>query len=88
MDYKGTYAPTAKWISLRIFITLIACLHFHTKQLDVKTAFLYADICEDIYIKAPEGLRREEGNPFGLSADLQKKNAETYSLDYLKASTD
>ena len=68
VDYFDTFAPTAKWISLRIFLTLCACLGMFTRQLDVKTAFLYADLDEEVYIKLPAGIR-DRRNPFGLSEE-------------------
>ena len=66
IDYNATYAPTAKWSSLRIFITICICLRLKTKQLDVKTAFLYALLLERLFIKMPRGLRERDLNPFNL----------------------
>ena len=70
VNYNKTYAPTAKWISLRIFLTICACLNMFTRQLDVKTAFLYADLDEDVYIQVSMGLRPKDGNPFDLPPEI------------------
>jgi len=72
VDFYDTFAPTAKWISLRIFLTICACLLMFTRQLDVKTAFLYADLDEDIYIKIPKGINHQS-NPFRLTKEALRR---------------
>ena len=69
VNYFETFAPTASWVTLRFFLTLCACMSLTTRQLDVKTAFLYAALDEEIYIQIPKGVR---GNIFGLSEDCMK----------------
>ena len=49
VDYKETYAPVAKLVTLRIFLTVVAILQLATGQLDLKTAFLNAELEEEIY---------------------------------------
>ena len=71
IDYTETYAPTAKWVTLRLFLTICACLGLFTRQLDVKTAFLYAELDEDIYIVTPEGIC-DKTNPFNLSKEARR----------------
>ena len=59
IDYKDTFAPVIKLKSLRMIIALSANTHTKRKlaQLDVKTAFLNANVKEDIYVSAPKGMR-------------------------------
>ena len=57
-EFAEIYAPVAHMITLRIFLSLVAILNLKTIQLDVKTAFLYADIAEKIYVEPPRDLRR------------------------------
>ena len=72
VNFFDTFAPTAKWISLRIFLTIVACLCLYTRQLDVKTAFLYAVLKEDVYIKVPKGMDGAT-NPFGLPEEALRR---------------
>jgi hypothetical protein len=77
VNFFDTFAPTAKWISLRIFLTMCACLSMLTRQLDVKTAFLYAELDEDVYIKVPAGIG-DRKNPFGLSKEALRRCSGPY----------
>ena len=72
-DYTETYAPTAKWVSLRIFLTIAAVKKMTTRQLDVKTAFLYAPLDEELYIKLPDGVG-DPDNPFSLCSEVLSRS--------------
>jgi tetrahydromethanopterin S-methyltransferase subunit B len=50
-DYNETWAPVAKLVTLRIFLSLVAILQLFTLQMDIKTAFLNADIEETVFVK-------------------------------------
>ena len=50
-DYGETFAPVAKLITLRVFLSLVAILQLCTYQLDLKTAFLNAPLEEEVYCK-------------------------------------
>jgi hypothetical protein len=54
-DYKETFSPTLKQDSLRIIISIAAENNFNIHQMDIKAAYLYADLKEDIFMKIPEG---------------------------------
>jgi len=47
-DFVDTFAPVLRLESLRVFAAIVAVLDLETLQLDIKTAFLYADLDEDI----------------------------------------
>ncbi len=55
VDYEETFAPVLKHSALRIVFGLIASLDLETTLLDVKTAFLYGNLEEEIYMDQPEG---------------------------------
>jgi hypothetical protein len=55
IDFHETYSPVAAFNSLRLFIDLMAKLDYEMDNIDVKTAFLYATLNEEVYIKIPDG---------------------------------
>lgn len=55
VDYEETFAPVLKHSALRVVLGLIAALDLETILLDVKTAFLYGTLDEEIYMAQPEG---------------------------------
>lgn len=57
-DFFETFAPTGKFPSLLALLVLAINLKLPIKQFDVKSAFLFAPLEEEIYIKTPEGSKR------------------------------
>ena len=55
VDFDETFAPTPRMESLRMFIQIAAHYDLSLHQMDVKCAFLHADLDEEIYIRAPKG---------------------------------
>jgi hypothetical protein len=53
LDYTETFSPVIRMASLRLFLAIAAALELY--QLDIDTAFLYAPIKEDVYIRQPLG---------------------------------
>jgi hypothetical protein len=60
VDFSKTFAPTGRLNSLRALISYAAAngLEFH--QLDVKTAFLNADLEEDVFLSIPQGINLDK----------------------------
>lgn len=56
IDYKEIYAPTVRYDTVRILLSEAVQHNLNIFQFDVKTAFLYGDVKEDIYMTPPEGL--------------------------------
>ncbi|KAK8914629.1 hypothetical protein KSP39_PZI023850 [Platanthera zijinensis] len=54
-DYFETFAPVARFESIRMLLALAAENNYHVYQLDVKSAFLNGEIKEEIYVQQPEG---------------------------------
>ena len=59
IDYDETYASVARYDSLRLLLAITACKNWRPRQLDIKTAFLYGILKEDIYMQLPEGYRED-----------------------------
>ena len=55
IDYDQTFAPVVRHESVRTILAVAAARDLEKMQLDVKTAFLYGDLIEEIYMDQPEG---------------------------------
>ena len=67
-DYNETFAPVAKANTFRFMMALAQVLKLDVHQLDVDSAFLYADVKEDIYMSPPPDMKL----PIGKSLKLLK----------------
>src|SRR5690606_23005222 len=56
IDYNETFATVTRYDSLRFVIALATNLNFNLEQLDIKTAFLYGDLDEEIWMNPPPGI--------------------------------
>ena len=56
VDYDETFSPVAKLVTFRIFLTLVACYSLNTCALDVKTAFLNAEMDTEVWMQHPGNL--------------------------------
>ncbi|CAI7890658.1 unnamed protein product [Closterium sp. NIES-54] len=55
IDFQEVFAPVAKAPMLRLLLAAAAVCGWKVEQMDVKTAFLYGVVDEEIYMKQPEG---------------------------------
>jgi hypothetical protein len=55
IDYTETFSPVIRLASLRVFFSIAAARDLEQGGLDIDTAFLYAPIKEDVYIRQPLG---------------------------------
>ncbi len=63
VDYTDTFAPVMKYKTLRIILTLVQQFNLEIKQFDVETAFLNAELKEEVYMEIPDGLNiKRTGN--------------------------
>ena len=61
IDFDQTFSPVARMASLRLVLALAALYRLEVHQMDVETAFLNADLEEEVYIRIPEGLEVPQG---------------------------
>ena len=61
IDYNETFASVVKPMSYKAIFAVAAALGLYVEQMDVKTAFLYGDINEEIYVEQPNGLDQIPG---------------------------
>ncbi|KAG6590647.1 Gag-Pol polyprotein [Phytophthora cinnamomi] len=60
IDYDETFAPVAKFTSIRAVLSLAAKYGLKLHQMDVKTAFLNGGLDEEIYMVQPDGYVDED----------------------------
>ncbi|KAL5740548.1 hypothetical protein ACOSQ2_029728 [Xanthoceras sorbifolium] len=59
VDFNDVFSPVVKHSSIRVLLALVAMHNLELEQLDVKTAFLYGELEETIYMQQPEGFEIE-----------------------------
>nr|GEY85387.1 Gag-Pol polyprotein [Tanacetum cinerariifolium] len=55
VDFKESFAPVARLEAVRLFIAYAAHKSFTVYHMDVKTAFLYGPLKEEVYVNQPDG---------------------------------
>lgn len=55
MDYENIFSPVVNTTTLRLLFAIAARRNWNIQTLDIKTAFLYAELDEPIYMKIPDG---------------------------------
>lgn len=70
LDYKETFSPTTRYDSIRLLLSIAAKEDFEIRQFDVKTAFLYGELSEEIYMEVPEGVKVESSKVCKLNKSL------------------
>ncbi|XP_044717342.1 reverse transcriptase (RNA-dependent DNA polymerase) domain-containing protein [Hirsutella rhossiliensis] len=61
IDYSETFASVVRPESYRTIFAIAAAEDLEIEQMDVKTAFLYGDIDEEVYLEQPEGFEDGTG---------------------------
>ncbi|GJY46154.1 putative ribonuclease H-like domain-containing protein [Tanacetum coccineum] len=55
IDYNEVFAPVARIEAIRLFLAFASYMGFMVYQMDVKSAFLYGEIEEEVYVTQPKG---------------------------------
>nr|GEX08821.1 putative ribonuclease H-like domain-containing protein [Tanacetum cinerariifolium] len=55
IDYKEVFAPVTRIEAIRLFLAYASFMGFMVYQMDVKSAFLYGTIKEEVYVYQPPG---------------------------------
>nr|GFA23252.1 putative ribonuclease H-like domain-containing protein [Tanacetum cinerariifolium] len=55
IDYDKVFAPVARIEAIRLFLAFASYMGFMFYQMDVKSAFLYGEIEEEVYVTQPKG---------------------------------
>ena len=70
IDFGEVFAPVAKPETTRMLLAYAAANDLEIEQVDVKTAFLYGDLQEEIYMQPPEGYDFGKGMVWKLKKSL------------------
>ncbi|GKA47123.1 copia protein [Tanacetum coccineum] len=72
IDYDEVFAPVARIEAIRLFLAFASFMGFIVYQMDVKSAFLYGTIDEEVYVSQPPGFV-DPDHPKKYVADMLKK---------------
>ena len=70
VDYKETFAPVVKYTSVRMFLAICSVFKMYIHQLDVKNAFIYAPLDEDVYVWPHPEMKVQKGHCIKLLRSL------------------
>lgn len=70
IDFHDTYAPVAKWSSIRILSAIVTILNLELTHIDFEMAFMIPMMDTEVYIKTTAGM--EQQTPGGKVAKMIK----------------
>jgi hypothetical protein len=70
VDFFETYVPVVRAETVRLLLSLAAAKNWDMRQFDVKTAFLYGPLEEEVYLEQPEGFNDGTGRVCKLQKGL------------------
>ena len=60
IDYEETFAPVARYTSIRTILALATVMKWKIHQMDVKTTFLNGVVEEEVYVEQPLGFETHD----------------------------
>nr|GEU79860.1 hypothetical protein [Tanacetum cinerariifolium] len=76
VDFEESFAPVARLEAVRLFIAYAAHKSFTIYQMDVKIAFLYGPLKEEVYFNQPDGFV----DPYHQFTDLRRRYMDSNKL--------
>ncbi|CAI7776500.1 unnamed protein product [Closterium sp. NIES-53] len=75
-DYDETYSPVSSYVTLRIFLSIVAVLDLNLMQLDMKNAFLQSKLDRALYMCAAGRWLEEEPGRRGALLQGQRQRSD------------
>lgn len=87
VGFFETYAAVANMNSIRMILSICCAAGYIIEQLDVDTAYLNADLEEEVYLEVPKGLNASKGKALTLNRALYglKQSANAWNKTIHKA---
>ena len=72
IDFDETFSPVARFETVRLLLAVSVLEGWEIEALDVKTAFLYRNLDEELYMEQPEGfiVKGQENKVYRLKKAL------------------
>jgi hypothetical protein len=55
IDFTDIFSPVVRYETVRLMLAIAALQNWHMRSLDIKAAFLYGELDEELYMEQPEG---------------------------------
>nr|GEW42822.1 retrotransposon protein, putative, Ty1-copia subclass [Tanacetum cinerariifolium] len=87
IDYEEVFAPVA-WIeAIRLFLAYASFMGFMVYQMDVKSAFLYGTIKEEVYVYEPLGFEHPDHLDNDLCKSFKKLMKDKFQMSLMRELT-
>ena len=84
IHYNETYAPAARSATVKLVFAIAAIMNLELRQYDCETAFLNADIDEEIYMYVPDGYEPTDETPDDWTKEEKEKHAQIKAGDVVR----
>jgi hypothetical protein len=81
IDYDETFSAVARYDPIRTLLVVAASRNMKLKHFDVKTAFLYGELEEELFLEQPEGFDDGSGRLCHLKRKSLWSKASTMVLE-------
>nr|GEU53665.1 ribonuclease H-like domain, reverse transcriptase, RNA-dependent DNA polymerase [Tanacetum cinerariifolium] len=77
IDYNEVFTPVARIEAIRLFLAFASYMGFLVYQMDVKSAFLYERIDEEVYVTQPKGSVKTATTPYEATKPKSKNESDS-----------
>nr|GEY40686.1 copia protein [Tanacetum cinerariifolium] len=80
IDYDEVFAPVARIVVIRLFLAYASFMRFMVYQMDVKSAFLYGRIKEEVYVCQPPGFEDPDHPDKELCTEFERLMKDKFQM--------